>query len=266
MADREQVAAMWHTDVTLLKKVNPQLDLETKGGSRDINIPLDGILRTDPCEGCVPVYHLVKQSEGLFRIGQWYGKIKAPALKELNGLKSDALKPGQQLLVGYVKVPAPTLRQPDPVVAAKEDTVAFAGPAGEPDTVDTAGEKGGPQDTLLTEKRPEWELTYEGNGFFENEWVLHSADTARRTGKASTFKTESGWADGRFYLLHSQLKTGTVVRLTHAGNGRSVYAKVVGPLPAIRQNAGIQMRMNQAAAVSLGMQDELEVFEVVLEY
>lgn len=40
------------------------------------------LLQTDSCDSCQPVYHIVGKSEGLFRIGKWYGNIPVATIKK----------------------------------------------------------------------------------------------------------------------------------------------------------------------------------------
>jgi hypothetical protein len=55
-------------------------------------------------EAFVPLYHTVKEKEGLFRIGQTYNKVSADQLKQWNKMKSDDVVIGSNLVVGYLRV------------------------------------------------------------------------------------------------------------------------------------------------------------------
>ena len=47
------------------------------------------------------------------------------------------------------------------------------------------------------------------------------------SGISKTFKTASGWTDGKYYILANDIEPGTIVKVT-ADNGSAVYAKVFG--------------------------------------
>jgi hypothetical protein len=201
------------------------------------------------------VYHIVGQSQGLYRIGKWYGNQTASKIKQLNNLRSDALTPGQQLLVGYIAM-NPSAK----VVAILASNVTPAPPK---DTVELPVKV--VEVLPMVSVAPSHELVYEGKGFFETEWKINGVISSK-TGKAAMFKTESGWQDGKFYLLSSQLMTGAIVKITNDLSGKSIFAKVVGPLPVIKQNEGLQMRISSAAAATLGFWNETDQFELKLEY
>jgi len=55
-------------------------------------------------EVLVPLYHKVKEKEGLYRISQMYNKVSPEQLKTWNKMKSDELANGTDLIVGYLKV------------------------------------------------------------------------------------------------------------------------------------------------------------------
>ncbi len=55
-------------------------------------------------EVLVPVYHTVKEKEGLYRIATTYNKLPVETLKQWNSIKGDAVSNGTKLIVGYLKV------------------------------------------------------------------------------------------------------------------------------------------------------------------
>jgi len=212
-----------------------------------IFIPLAGKLRYDDCTGCLPVYHEVKKGDNLYRISQWYGSIAYNEIKLLNGLRSNNLSVGQQLLVGYLSPP----NDSTDFIHVNREKIPVA------------------IDAVRQNKKSLYEdevskLTYHGVGVFEAEWQP-STPIHQTLGKASVFKTESGWNNGRFYLLHNTLPIGQVVKLTEPLSGNFIYAKVVGPLPQIKMNNGLTTRINVAAAALLGLTGDT-VFEILIQY
>jgi LysM repeat protein len=55
-------------------------------------------------EAFIPVYHTVKEKEGLYRIGQTFNKVSVDQLKAFNKMKTDDVVIGSNLVVGYLKV------------------------------------------------------------------------------------------------------------------------------------------------------------------
>ncbi len=94
-------------------------------------------------------------------------------------------------------------------------------------------------------------------GYFAHTYQQRIKDRAYQylTGDAAIFKTINGWNDRKFYVLINEIIPGTIVRVT-ASNKKSVCAKVLGPLPETKGAAGLMIRLNNAAAAALGMDDQ----------
>jgi hypothetical protein len=254
----ESIAEQWHISPLSLQQANPEVSTSLVGKPVEVYIPIFHLLKNNPCEGCGPVYHSVGKSEGLYRIGKWYGNQPVTVLKKRNNLRSDALTPGQQLIVGYI-LPAGT--RPDdsaityPMFVPKDTANGIMAVSG----TEAINEIPKPAPTRKF-------LSYSGEGSFAPEFLQAPEGFIKKTGKASSFKSESGWTDGRFYVLNSQLKTGLVVKISNPITGIYLFAKVVGPLPDIKQNLGLSLRLNSAAAVMLGFWEDEKSFELTWEY
>jgi len=72
------------------------------------------------------------------------------------------------------------------------------------------------------------------------------------TGQGGIFKSTSGWQDGKYYALINNVPVGTIVKITDQTTGKSVYAKVLGQLPDMKESVGLTVRLNNAAAAELG--------------
>jgi hypothetical protein len=83
-------------------------------------------------------------------------------------------------------------------------------------------------------------------------------------GQAGIFKSTSGWQDGKYYALINNVAVGTIVKITDQASGKSVYAKVLGQLPEMRESAGLMVRLSNAAAAELGEAEGR--FNVALSY
>jgi hypothetical protein len=105
-------------------------------------------------------------------------------------------------------------------------------------------------------------------GYFKRsfEQQVKAIPTSKEaTVNAGIFKTTSGWQDGKYYLLIDGVATGTIVKLINPSNNKAVYAKVLGQMNGIRQNQGLDIRISNAAAATLGVSDT-EKFVVKVNY
>lgn len=100
---------------------------------------------------------------------------------------------------------------------------------------------------------------YAGEGVFHPDY-LSQTDNGRKTrgggGLAGTFKSTSGWDNGKFYALMNNVERGTVVKVTNLGNNKVVFVKVLGDIADIRENAGMVIVLSDAAAAQLGISND----------
>lgn len=92
-------------------------------------------------------------------------------------------------------------------------------------------------------------------GLFKRDYNEQSSKGALidEKGEAGIFKSTSGWEDGKYYCLHNSSTPGTIIKISSNVTGNSVYAKVLDLIPDIKQNAGLQIIISNAAAQALGM-------------
>ena len=242
-------------------------------------------------EVLVPVYHTVKDKEGLFRISADYNKLPVGTLKKWNNISGESVDNGTNLIIGYLKVkkdlsplaakavtvpgsddatniPTTESVKPDEIAPSlpkpvKKDVVNVAEPVKKEIEVKPAIVKETPASTEVAEtntKAP-------AEGFFKNEYSkeIDGKEVTKETGAAGVFKSTSGWEDGKFYSLHNTAPSGTIVKITNNVNGKSVYAKVLDIIPDIKQNSGLIVRISNAAAEQLGVTDESQ-FDCTVEY
>ena len=234
-------------------------------------------------ETLVPVYHAVQDKEGLYRIAANYNKISLPILKQWNHLKTDAVPNGTNLIIGYVKVKK-TLSP----LASKTFVAPVAAVAVAPVTVD---EPQAPA-VVIKEKVPtplvkkDTPITYKklpaaaeaiptntvaagknfDGGFFKNDFTsqVKNNEPTNENGTAAVFKSNSGWDNGKYYCLHNTAKSGAIIKITSKATGKIVYAKVLDIIPDLKQNAGLLIRVSNAAAQELGVGETK--FDCTLDY
>ena len=61
--------------------------------------------------------------------------------------------------------------------------------------------------------------------------------------------------DGKYYMLMNDVVPGTIVKIGSSESGKTIYAKVLGAVPPGKESEGLALRLSNAAAAALGMQE-----------
>lgn len=209
--------------------------------------------------GGTPVYYVVGEGEGLYRVSVKNGNVLMASLRSWNNLSSDALIPGQKLVVGFIQKDAtaastaPVLQEPKAEAAQQKKP--------EPVTIRTAE----PEKKIVTAPS----TLKDGKGGYFKQQFEHQARTVAvgkdQTANAGIFKTASGWEDAKYYALMDGVEPGTIVRVINPSNSKAIYAKVLGAMTGISQNKGLDVRISSAAANMLEVADT-EKFIVRVNY
>lgn len=210
-----------------------------------------------------PVYYVVGEGEGLYRVSTKNGGVLMANLRKWNNLSSDALTAGQRLIVGYVKSgAAPKAKEPEVVAQApKEEPKTTPAPVTTPPPAVVKQPEPQPR-TVVAENPPpsraQVPQTASGGGYFRDQFELQEKSAARnkeQTSAAGIFKTASGWQDGKYYALMDGVEPGTILKVINPTNNKVIYAKVLGGMSGIRQNQGLDVRISNAAASILNIND-----------
>jgi LysM repeat protein len=252
---------------------------------QEMKIPLDknNFSQSETKSGIdalVPVYHVVAPKETLYRLFVNYSKVPITSLQKWNNLQSDALSEGSQMIVGFLKVDkaqAALLTQPAnagqvasvPAQPEKKSEPAIekpkATPAPEPVKKETVA---APAKERVVEKtvNTRSSVNFSG-GYFKKVYdqQVQTKSPLNNSGSGGTFKSTSGWQDGKYYCFYNDAAAGTVLKVTDNASGKSVYAKVLDVIPDIRQNAGLSVVLSNAAAEELGAGAENK-FDCVVSY
>ena len=242
-------------------------------------------------ETFVPVYHKIKEKEGLYRVAKNHNDLPLETLKQWNNISADAVKNGMQLIVGYLKVKTElsglakkgigTSIGSATTVAMEEKKVLVPETVNPPE-VKNASENNKPKATekrkkikeaetktiIAAEKvdtKPEKKVAdteskktvLDKNAVETNFKILYeaqvrNADVIEATGDAGVFKSTSGWTDKKYYCLYNSASPGTIIKITNPVNGNFAYAKVLDVIPDIKKNEGLLLIISNAAADALG--------------
>lgn len=241
----------------------------------DVNFSQDNKKNDD--EAFVPLLHTIKEKEGLFHVSQLYNKVPVANIRGWNNLSSDNVSNGTDVIIGYLKVKkqlSPLAGANVTVPAPKEEVKVVEKPAvkepvkEEPKSVVKAEAKT-PVDDLknipvkkeepkvITPVKEEVSVKTKPGGYFSDEYNAQTQNgkkTQSNNGNAATFKSTSGWADAKYYVLMNNVTPGTIVKVS--SQGKYVYAKVLGAMPEIKQNDGLLVRISNAAAKELNVGDK----------
>ncbi|GAB4092353.1 LysM peptidoglycan-binding domain-containing protein [Flaviaesturariibacter terrae] len=233
-----------------------------------------------------PVYYVVGEKEGLYRVSLKNGKVLMADLRKWNSLKSDAIVAGQKLIVGYLSAaqggaatapatpatgaPVPVNPAPSHPAAQQSPTPAQpVTPAADKPATDTTAVK--PVQVVQTPppgNNPPRNASSDGHGGAFRaayEQQARAGSTRDASVVSGIFKTASGWQDMKYYLLLDGVEPGTLVKVTNPANGKVIYAKVLGGMSGIRQNQGFDIRISNAAASVLET-GSAEKFTVRIQY
>ena len=235
-----------------------------------------------------PVVHVIVKNDGLLRISSKY-HVKVETLKKWNQLADDKIKLGDNLIVGFVQAklsvqhsnvielpksdPAPQASASLPEENKKNENVASGTPnvvqdetkvpsanqdSAAGDVTNQPEEEGTLSNNGTPSKVPVVEVSAKVPGFFS---TVHAQQS--KTGKVQklegvvygSFKSSSGWEDGKYYILLNNVVPGTVVKISVKGSERYVFAKVLGLVPPGKGSEGMSMLMSSSTASALGLTD-----------
>ncbi|MBS1641385.1 MAG: LysM peptidoglycan-binding domain-containing protein [Bacteroidetes bacterium] len=211
------------------------------------------------------ITYVVQPKETLYGIAKKY-HVYVSQIKKWNNLKDDNIKAGQNLIIG-VKPEMPTAHALPPEVIGTpgkpdNDTTqpkaTITTPSAEVIKTPAKPVEEKPKPTTPAVEEQQTENNAPTEGYFKNEYKKTGHETM---GTAATFKSASGWADKKYYVLMNKVDAGTVVRV--ASNNKIIYAKVLGALPDIKEDSGLLIRLSNAAASTLGVADK---FDVIVNY
>ncbi|OIQ97468.1 muramidase-2 precursor [mine drainage metagenome] len=218
--------------------------------------------------------HVVEGKETLYSISKKYD-VTVAQLIQWNDLRNDNIHPGQKLVI----IPE-TKEQVANNVAAADKIVEkkTAPPVQQQTSVVTENKPVEKQAAVETNNASEKNVLQASNannsqqsesavnpknagneGYFAS---MYQDGKNELSGEAATLKTASGWLDKKYYVLINNIDAGTIVRVN--ANNKSVFAKVLGPLPDVKEDNGLLLRICNAAATELGAADSK--FAVTVNY
>jgi len=228
-----------------------------------VMIPLTSANFSQTTDNGTPAYYVVGQQEGLYRVSMKHNKVLMASLRKWNHLTSDEIPAGQKLIVGFITSPelakaVTNSPKTEPVVIQQE----------KPKQTEPVAQQRTEPERITKPVPTQTGIKNSGGGFFKSQFEQQSqASNANKdqTATASIFKTASGWQDGKYYALIDGVDPGTIVQVINPSNNKTIYAKVLGAMSGINQNKGLDVRISNAAANVLDINDT-EKFIVKVNY
>ena len=280
------------------KEIAPYNKLSLENGlsiGQSIKVPLQAVNfiqvnKVAADEAVIPLYHKVEAKETLFQLSTHYNKVPVSSLKAWNKINDDAVTPGENIIVGYLKVKKDlsAFAQQGSKIPVEKTTVAVVKeiPAKKAEAVkEIVKEISKPKKEEIVKKvvEPIDEIKNQEVEVVKKELPAKNSNTnlsadlktgvfkslflnsgKEEKGTAGVFKSTSGWEDGKYYCLQNDASQGSIVKITNPANGKSVYAKVLDGMPDLKQNDNLTIRISNAAADALGA--GLANFECEINY
>jgi LysM repeat protein len=269
------VGRLYGITASQLARFNGKSPSALLGKNSIIKVPLK-IQEIQTVNTGAPVYHTVGKGDNLFKIAQTYNKVPLTQLKKWNKISVNAVKNGQEIIVGFLKLnieQAVVTKAVTPEVVAEKSNEAVIANADKSVSVVSDPVVKTENKAATTKSSEEFSkenlaiVTAESadEGFFASLYLKHDVTLVQKSlsGTAATFKTISGWTDRKYYVLINDITPGAIVRIT-ASNNKSICARVLGPLPETKGAENLLLRLSNAAASILDMKD-LQ-FTVTLTY
>lgn len=261
-----------------------------------VNIPLTTQNFSQEKSTQYPIYYVVGDKEGLYRVSVNNNKVLMANLRKWNALSSDAITTGQRIIVGYLvstdpsaataakqqaperrdvavlteEKPAPRREEEKPIAKTETPVQKAEVPVQKTETTvqrtETVAEKkpqAAPERKADQTKAVTASVNDGNGGYFKPSFEAQvKAQPLQKDEMASAgiFKTASGWQDAKYYALLDNVEPGTIVRVVNPNNNKAVYAKVLDKMTGIRQNQGYDIRISNAAATALDISDTEKFF------
>jgi LysM repeat protein len=229
--------------------------------------------KSDSKGSSAPIMHKVQKKETLYQISK-KNNVSVDDIKKWNHLSADGVNEGSELIVGYEKgnsnlkdsetdqtsnTTKATTKKETKKAVTNDDEITIS--SNETVTSDKKEEKNNNSKKNTTEVKD-----YKGGYFASdyNQQINDKSTPSEQKGTASSFKSTSGWDDGRYYCLYNSAPSGTIVKVLNPSNQKYIYAKVLDVIPDLKQNEGVAIIVSKAASEQLSV--TTDKFDVELSY
>lgn len=247
-----------------------------------IRIPLDKSnfiqgVRQAPA-GYRPVFHRVLPGETLYHISRECDQVPEERIRVWNRLSGNILRRGSLLVIGFVRyelhsriltlTPAPSresARVPFPVASQDRSQGSGTNPGNSGSSARLPAPISSPRELEQApvhpvSSNPAAGILVSASGSqnpFEEQYLQQmkqpGVQTAQVKGAATWFASNIPAGSRKYYVLFDSCSRGEVVRITNLVSGNFIYARVLDQIPKLGENAGIVIRISDAARKDLGV-------------
>lgn len=277
----------YHTDIKTITDLNPQIVNNNLKIGSSIKLPKintssktvskDTYTGIGPKPFLIPIKYSVVKGETLYAISKKTNN-DLEAIKLWNDLKNDNIKPGQDLIVGYVDGSITKIEntdtevnkvEPKPVVSntTKETKTS---PKTDTNIKDSSVKKDVPKDQVLSNTTKKSTTNTIDNTSKDNSI---SKPTVKITdvknekliyivNKGLCTYTRGNSDNGNKYCLHATAPIGSTISVKNMMNNKSVQVKVIGRLPLTPEYEKIEIKISGSAAKEISVVDEKVLVQV----
>ena len=189
-----------------------------------------------------PLYYTLKNGEGLADVSR-YAAVQQNTLQQWNGLKNTPVHDGQVVVVGWVLYDA--TQMPENVSTYEKHNIIVTQP------VSTVTTKDGVTKTYVMPPPPD---TAKHLSEIEMQYMRQTNNEAYITTEKgpAVFYEAAGHSSTMYYAFHNSIPHGTIIKVFNPGNGKTIFAKVIGPMPDTKQYYNCIIGISSNAKAALG--------------
>lgn len=215
-------------------------------------IPIDNynFIRIESVVKSRPIYYHTDDEDDLRSISRMFN-IPQSAIQRWNSLQTPDIETGQVLQVGWIaydksQVPFAT------------NTAVIEMPPSKPviPAQSTISKK--TIDTLHLPKMVETADTLAEPSAFQQlyEQQTEGISVTEESGAATFYPLKTKAGPGVYYAFHNTATRGSILKLMNPANGRIIFAKVIGPLPNLKEYHNAIVGLSSNAIKPLGARDQ----------
>jgi hypothetical protein len=233
----------------------------------------------------LPLYYVVKENDDLQRISHLSG-VSQQVMERWNSMPDNNIYIGSHMFVGWILYDA-TSGNRGVITSYDDERNSMANTKQKTATNDNTRRKANPESEWSAaepreDTRPRVQIAPEEKQNREEPKPWHDTvivikkkqDTTinpfeqlylTQTGNGVNAVVEKGsvalfnsasTAQHVYYAMHNDLERGIIVKVYNPGNNKTIYAKVIGPLPATKQYYNCIMALSSNAKEELGLRED----------
>lgn len=190
-----------------------------------------------------PVYYKVNAGDNLFTLSKYAG-VPQRIMQQWNDLPDNTIAEGEVLFAGWVLYDSSQTPFSDVKKPVVNNNSANAAGRGKKDSV-TVIKIPKPVIDTLSDVEEEY-IAQTGNelNVMEEKGTVAFFNSAGKTGNSDTY-----------FAFYNGAPKGTIIKVHNPGTGKTIFVKVLGPLPATKQYHNAMMGLGSVAKTLLGVND-----------